>query len=373
MACKPESSPYIQVLDESVAVCKSFILCQERLQQLRQSRVVPYGWNDFSKDEKSEHFRQWFTKLMTIWENYVHDLLKETVEVVFDHVSSPNVVQDIQARVHFQNILEKALLHHSSHAISDSEQNHGKTKHENSDLEKIRKLEVGAAGMSARLLPQPHLWKSHFDRYKQTLLTRCDQVTPVFRGKDGIDCALESILDAQKALSVVIVEMGTIKFWFRCRKDDCTLKLPVKQSYRGKEDNCTLELSTSEGICDLLRLYHSIYCIFTDVHPEAFDQLDGELFGSPTKENFQKVFGEIPGDYLHLRYHYVRQYRKTAWICANNNINLNRFIQVLARYVCDAISRIVHDKFGIRIWHKTQDYCEQSNAAVCSDDMMEQM
>ena len=336
MACKPVSS---DIQEENYAVCKSFIFCQEQLKPYR-SQIEPVDLKTVGRDETSKQLRKDFVKLVTIWECYVHDVLKETVEIVFDHASSPNVMQDLHVREHLENVLGKALLHHSSHDASDNLHNCGEAKHEGSDLKnKSREQETGAAEMSAHLLPHPHLWKSHFDSYKQSLLTKCDQVIPVFCGKDGIDCTLNSILDVHKALSIVILEKGPVKHW-----------------YRSYGDNFGLELATSEGLNDMLRLYHSIYCIFADRHPEMFAQLDGELFDSPTKENFQKSFGEIPGDYLHLLYDYVRQYRETAWIYHSTVINLMRFIRALACYVRIAISRIVRDKYGIRIWHKTCDY-----------------
>ena len=332
-------------LDVDLSECRSYTTFTESLKYHRGNterinklaRSAPIE-KRLDKDASSHTLRGSFISIMGTWEKYVKDILKETVETVFECIARNDSAQVALAQSSSQDIFRKAIAHHVVHDKQDAPGVEKKTKRK---IANLSKREVSTVEMSVDLLVQPDLWKNVLVTYKQSLLGRCDcKVYPFFSGDDGIDSKFKSLFETASSLSEIVVEMGPIKYRFRNIV---------------KRNDEPIELATSQSINDLLRLYYGARCAFAHGGNEKTFQPGGALHDFPTKEVFQERIGKGPADLLYSIYKNARDYGDTAWVFYNNLVNLQRSIRAIAFRLFGAISKWVYDSFGACIWNFDPD------------------
>ena len=277
-----------------------------------------------SKTETSKELWPKYSQMVAVWKTFVRKLFKEAVEVVFSKLAS-SVTNSDESSLCLQQVVARSFLHHSSFSMADS-------------TAEGAILQLGATEMSKLMISDPTLWSSHFESYKTYLLGRCDQLVPVFEGEKGID---QTFMDLFGISDCVSLSSAILK----------SSPLPVLFHYSvdGEYQISQLSLCTTESLNTLLHLYYAIYCLTSDKDPNCFLSLDGPLFDSPSKPNFQKMFGDIPGDYLHYLHKCVSGYGKDAYIYCSEYRSSYNFFWVLAHRLFDAISCIVSEHFGISL------------------------
>ncbi|XP_064401346.1 uncharacterized protein LOC135347325 [Halichondria panicea] len=265
----------------------------------------------FSRDVFSKILWPHFNQLMEMLEIFIKDLLKETVEIVFKELLASSTSKETNKLTpHLQEVVAHSLLHHSS-----------------------KDDKKAAFEMSSYLLPHPELWRDSFDSYKQYLLAKCDEVVPVFDGANGIDETFKEIFESTGttlSLSSAVI--------------------PIKASYCYKEYQVTdLVLSSVDGLSTILHLYHGIHCVVTKKSLNYFSSIDCKLFQDPQKVHFQKLLGEVPGDYLEYFYRCVTSHPDDPYLYFEQCKNLMYFLWSLTHSLCDAVSTFMKDHFDIEL------------------------
>lgn len=306
---------------------------------------------EIAESEDRNNAKQQLIRLFQSWVTFIQDLFKEAIEIVFDIVLSHNDHQGSCHSPHLQNLVQNALLHHSS--VSQNPQ---------TGQSKIAILKKGAYEMSCFILPDPSLWQSHVASYKGSLLGRCSQITPVFSGDKGIDKMVVELVGVPSS----------------CKMSDYLLgDGPVIHSYHCTPKEKTtfdLRLINFDVLNNLLQLYYSVYGILSGKDPGYFDSLSGRLFETNPFESkfiFMEIFDEIPsdlsrdlyhpykprypdtpGDYLHYLYKSFHKYREDPWIHPVACQNVKSFLMELAPRLCTAISKCVFEYFQAHLWDK---------------------
>lgn len=308
---------------------------------------TPKRFNDLTKsvpseqqldrDANSQARRGSFIEVVATWEKYIQDILEETVETVFECITRNDSAQMALVHPNARELMRKAVVHHvviGKHGQKSKKKFVNLTRHEANAVDQI---------MSVDIFVQPDLWKTLLNTYKQSLLSRCGHVYPLFSRQDGIDSKFISIFETTSCLSEIIVEMGPIKYAFFNKE---------------KRKNEPIGLATSQSVNDVLRLYYGARCAFAHGKNDTTFQPGGALHDFPAQEVFQERIGKAPGDLLYIIYKYARDYGKIAWVYYYNLVNLQRFFLSLAFRLFGAISKWVYDEFGACIWNFDPDKFE---------------
>ena len=265
-----------------------------------------------SKEVASRNLWPYFHQLMEKWEIFIKDLLKESVEIVFNELlASSTSKQTNKLTPHLQEVVAHSLLHHSS-----------------------KDDKKAAFEMSSYLLPDPYLWRDNFDSYKRYLLAKCDQVVPVFDGANGIDETFKEIFESTGTAFSLSSSM-----------------IPIKASYLYSKDQhpkgTDLTLSSVEGLSTILHLYYGIHCVVTKKSSDYFSKIDCNLFQNPQKCYFQELFGENPGDFLEYFYRCVVNHPDDPYLYMKQCESLKHFLWTLTHSLCDAVSSFMMNHFYI--------------------------
>ena len=262
-----------------------------------------------SKEEASRKLWPYFHQLMEKWEIFIKELLKESVDIVFNELLASSTSKETNKLTpHLQEVVAHSLLHHSS-----------------------KDDKKAAFEMSSYL---PDLWRDSFDSYKGYLLAKCDAVVPVFDGANGIDEMFKDLFESTSTAFNLSSSM-----------------IPIKASYWYSKDHRSkvtdLTLYSVESLSTILHLYYGIHCVVTKKSPDYFSKNDCKLFQDPQKVHFQELFGEIPGDFLEYFYRCVADHPDKPYLYMKQCENLEFFLWSLTHYLCDAVSAFLRHHFDI--------------------------